>query len=114
VVSRATDVTIITAIGNLGGFTGFMSEQNGDKARFGRLRKQKIARRQATRDLRSRLFQAQQAKPAQQSPPAAPQQKSPPATPQTVAKRVARPAVERTGKTGGTGASVGSSQKKQK
>ncbi len=94
-----------------------MSEKNGDKARFGRLRKQKIARRQATRDLRSLLFKAQQAKPAPQSPAAAPQPQSPPASPETrpAAKRAARPAVERTGKTlGGTGASVGSPPKKQK
>ena len=84
-----------------------MSEKNGDKARFGRLRKQKIARRQATRDLRSRLLQAQQAKPASQGP------KAPPTT--APAKSVARPAAERTGKTqGGTGASAGSTQKKQK
>ena len=60
-----------------------MSEKNGDKARFGRLRKQKIARRQATRDLRSRLLQAQQAKPAPQGP------KAPPTT--APAKSVARP-----------------------
>jgi len=33
-----------------------MSERNGDKARFGRLRKQKMARRQRIRDLRARLL----------------------------------------------------------
>jgi len=33
-----------------------MSERNGDKARFGRLRKQKMARRQRIRDLRERLL----------------------------------------------------------
>jgi len=44
-----------------------MSAVNGDKARFGRLRKQKIARRTSVRDLRSRIVQAQQAKPAQKS-----------------------------------------------
>jgi hypothetical protein len=49
-----------------------MSAVNGDKARFGRLRKQKIARRALVRDLRSRLAQAQQAKPAQQSAPVRP------------------------------------------
>jgi hypothetical protein len=40
-----------------------MSARNGDKARFGRLRQQKIARRQRMRELRSRLFQEQQAAP---------------------------------------------------
>jgi hypothetical protein len=49
-----------------------MSAVNGDKARFGRLRKQKIARRASVRDLRSRVVQAQQAKPAQQSTPVRP------------------------------------------
>ena len=49
-----------------------MSAVNGDKARFGRLRKQKIARRASVRYLRSRLVQAQQAKPAQQSAPVRP------------------------------------------
>src|SRR5579864_9557842 len=39
----------------------FMSARNGDKARFGRLRQQKIARRQRMRELRSRIFQGQQA-----------------------------------------------------
>lgn len=47
-----------------------MSEKNGDKARFGRLRKQKIARREAMRDLRSRLFQGQPPKPGAQEPKA--------------------------------------------
>ena len=47
-----------------------MSEQNGDKARFGRLRKRGIARRQATRDLASRVSQAQQAKLTPQRPDA--------------------------------------------
>jgi len=56
-----------------------MSEQNGDKARFGRLRKQKIARREATRDLRTRILQAQHAKPGAQSlnaPPTRPPAKA--------------------------------------
>jgi hypothetical protein len=44
-----------------------MSELNGDKARFGRLRKQKLARREAVRELRTRVLQTQQAKPAQES-----------------------------------------------
>jgi len=64
-----------------------MSEQNGDKARFGRLRKQKIARREATRDLRSRILQAQQAKPGTQGPNAPPTRPS--------AKSLARPPAER-------------------
>jgi hypothetical protein len=44
-----------------------MSARNGDKARFGRLRQQKIARRQRTRELRGRLLQGQQANPNQET-----------------------------------------------
>jgi hypothetical protein len=44
-----------------------MSARNGDKARFNRLRQQKIARRQRMRALRSRLFQGQQAGPTQET-----------------------------------------------
>jgi hypothetical protein len=43
-----------------------MSARNGDKARFGRLRKQKIARRQRMRALRTRLFQGPQVAPPQE------------------------------------------------
>jgi len=44
-----------------------MSARNGDKARFGRLRQQKIARRQRTRELRGRLLQGQQPEPDQET-----------------------------------------------
>lgn len=43
-----------------------MSARNGDEARFGRLRQQKIARRQRMRALRNRLFQGPQAAPTQE------------------------------------------------
>jgi len=49
-----------------------MSARNGDKARFGRLRQHKIARRQRMRELRGRLLQGPQATPNQETADARP------------------------------------------